>query len=445
MKKYIYIILLLAVTLMAAGCGNGDDYPPPVPYIPTLVRPTPAPPPDLTVPVGDPFHGFVPDQRDYVEIEFWHIQSGPQLAALRDMIEAFHANQPYVRVNEVRHLDDTHLFNALMMADGMGTLPHLAEATIFDIAFYRGLRMLLPLEPFMNDPVVGIGPAVKDDIILPFRETNIFDGYWYGLPFSMGVPLLFYNRNVLNAAGIGVPETWEALVNAVDTLTIGFDYIIDSEWISLLYQRGGRFGNRDGNVNFTSEAAIDAMEALMGLATHPNAQAVTGEAFAREEVAFLIAPSFLMPDITQTVGTAFNWGAVPFPGTDNNRAIEFSGHSIVMFENMNHGINARVGAWEFMRFTLDIEAAADWVLASGYVPTRNAVVNLPRLEQFFTMSTRAGAGAASLPHGFFRTRVAGSEYVRFILLEEMHEIRMGRISAEEGLYRAQERAEALFE
>jgi len=430
MKKALLAIIFAAIAIAFTACGGGSGS------------------------NEASLDGFDPDNRGVVEIEFWHAMTGAHEEGIQRIVDAFHAQNPYVRVNAMFQGNYGQLSNQIMLNDLAGNLPHIAQATVSDVTRYMVDGMTLSLSPFINDPVVGMSQAQLNDIGAGFRATSIFDGEWYSLPFSKSVRVMFYNRDMLNAAGVAVPTTWEEVLAASRIITdeatgiVGFSFenAHDMEWVAKLFQAGGTYldENTDRAV-FASPEGVAAMTWVMDLINSPygrtaGADGFNSGVFGRGDIAMYIGSSAGLPHVTGAVDGTFDWGVAPTPSTGGSRAVEFAGNDLVLFDNPNHSIEERVGAWEFMAFTLRPEIAAQWAIDSGYVPVTYAAAELPLFTNFLAQNPRAAAATYSLPYGFFRTRHVQGGAIRTILMEEMDEIRFGNVSVEEGMRRAQERA-----
>ncbi|MCL2363082.1 MAG: ABC transporter substrate-binding protein [Defluviitaleaceae bacterium] len=428
MKKVLMAVAGVLLMFALAACGGNDS--------------------------ADSIDGFDPDNRSVVEIEFWHAMTGAHEEGIQRIIDAFHAQNPYVRVNAMFQGNYGQLSNQIMLNDLANNLPHIAQATVSDVTRYMVDGMILSLNMFMNDPNVGISQAELNDIGAGFRATSVFDGEWYSLPFSKSVRVLFYNRDMFNAAGVAVPGTWAELLVAAEALTnedegiVGFSFenAHDMEFVAKLFQLGGTYLDEDTNETvFASQAGIDAMRFVMDLINSPygrtaGADGFNSGVFGRGDIAMYIGSSAGLPHVTGAVADTFDWGVAPTPSTNGNRAVEFAGNDLVLFDNSNHSLEERIGAWEFMAFTLRPEIAAQWAIDSGYVPVTYAAAELPMFQNFLAANPRAAAATYSLPYGFFRTRHVQGGAVRTILMEEMDEIRFEITTIEAGMARAQQRA-----
>ncbi len=68
-------------------------------------------------------------------------------------------------------------------------------------------------------PLLEEDPALRDSFLPSVLEAAQIEGKTYGLPMRGVQPVaMFYNQEVLDAAGVQVPQTWDQLLAAVDAL-----------------------------------------------------------------------------------------------------------------------------------------------------------------------------------------------------------------------------------
>jgi len=377
--------------------------------------------------LGVPIPGFVPDARADVTVDFFHAYGGVRRTALRVIIDAFHEYQSYVRINEVAFSDRSRMEAELARRERSGNLPHIATLSPPEVTYYRFERVLLPLDPFMDDPHVGIGADMIGDIFDVFRTGSTYSGTWYSLPFSNHILVMFYRRDVLQAHNLTLPATWEDVIRTAPAVGLEITADADALFASLLRQRGGAYIDyAAGSVAFASPEGIAAMETLTTLVN------LAGQ--YNQNPALIIGTSAQQP--------AGAWHSAPLPAAGGSHAAEFGGDALVLFENVRHSIDERVGAWEFLRFMFKPEIAADWAIASSTLPITRSAAMLPRYRAHLIAAPQARASEESLENGFWRTRHGYAETVRAILLEEMPAIFVGTLTAEVGLTQAELRATA---
>ncbi|CTQ49482.1 ABC transporter substrate-binding protein [Jannaschia donghaensis] len=105
---------------------------------------------------------------------------------------------------------------------------------------------------------------------------GMVDGELIGLPVRGHVQLLFYRADLLEAAGVEPPQTWEEMVTAAkaiqdstDAAGVALPYGKLSGqnlmvWMNLLWGNGGDLFDADGNPIFNSDAGVAATETYVG-------------------------------------------------------------------------------------------------------------------------------------------------------------------------------------
>ncbi|MCZ7544669.1 MAG: sugar ABC transporter substrate-binding protein [Anaerolineae bacterium] len=128
---------------------------------------------------------------------------------------------------------------------------------------YAESGLALPLEDYMPDYLL-------EDLLPASVEAVTLDGHIYSVPFEMEPVALWYNKTMLEEAGLELPVTWDALLAAVETLTTSErygiliptnpDYYENFVFYPFLWMAGADVVNDD----FTA-AAADTPEAARAL------------------------------------------------------------------------------------------------------------------------------------------------------------------------------------
>ena len=121
-----------------------------------------------------------------------------------------------------------------------------------------------------------IGPGIEaqgtdlSDFPAAHMRHGMLDGELIGLPVRGHVQLLFYRTDLLEAAGVTPPKTWEEMVTAAkaiqdssDAAGIALPYgKLNGQnlmvWMNLLWGNGGDLFDADGNAAFNSAAGVAA-------------------------------------------------------------------------------------------------------------------------------------------------------------------------------------------
>jgi ABC-type glycerol-3-phosphate transport system substrate-binding protein len=221
----------------------------------------------------------------------------------------------------------------------------------FTVAQTVGAGLFEPLQPYLDDP--SKTPADYDFADFPAGQLE-YTGYFdvetgqfggdtlYLIPgIHSGSVLLFYRQDLLDAAGIEVPTTWQEYLDAAAALTtedvagsamVGLNdvsaFLVD--WYSRFITMGGQLTSGDKNdgtlrTNLDSPEAVAALQNMIDLLPYsPEAVAAYGftealDAFSAGRVALwpawaTIAGALFGPDS----GVADTVAVAPMPADDGN-------------------------------------------------------------------------------------------------------------------------------
>ena len=453
MKKTLVSILFGATLFAFAACGGGASAPAPV------ATPAPVQDASATAPPAQQAEPSANAQQapdEVITINFWHSLSGVHFDGIQNIVDAFHEYQDRIRVEHIFQGNPTELHQSVLANAMAGTLPHIGSPQIVQITQYINEGFVLPLDPFMADPGIGMTPAEIDDIITIFRQMSTWDDVMYSVPFGKSTRVLFYNRDMLDAAGLDVPATWAEILSHAEAMTttgvtgMAFENAYGAEFQALLAQHGGTFINEQSRTaHFGSEAGIAAMSFLADLVNSPYGR-LAGEdgfmsgVFGSHGAAMYIGSSAGLPHVAGAMREGTNWGTAPSPTLDGYQSVQFSGPDAVLFNSPNHTEAEQRAAWEFLRFTLRPEITAQWAADSGYIPVRYSAVDLPLFVAHLEENPRARAANEQFENGFFPPRLQESSQINTALTEQQELIMLGIIDVATGLQIAEDEANRIL-
>jgi multiple sugar transport system substrate-binding protein len=189
--------------------------------------------------------------------------------ALKQIISEFEAENPGVTVVVEPKVYGT-MTAEFLAAAATGTAPDLmwcSSALLFN-CISNGV-----LEPLENYTLKNWTPEEIADVDDAFFKFGEKDGKHYTLSLSKNAVCLYYRSDLLEAAGVSVPTTWDELYEAAKKLTdkekgvYGFafplaksgDYPIISNYI--ISKQGSLF-HEDGTANFATQAGVDSINYL---------------------------------------------------------------------------------------------------------------------------------------------------------------------------------------
>lgn len=236
----------------------------------------------------------------------------------------------------------------------------------------------------MTADVTGDSAWNWDDFQPAARDAVQLDGVVYGVPVMTERQIVYYRKDLLDAAGIAVPKTLDELQAAAKTLNDpdkGFYGIamrgsrvpLVTQLSSFLFSFGGDFQSADGKATVDTPQAVQAYEFYGDLLKNYGPPGATNmgwvEAsalFAQGKAAFYIdadsqAYTFLDKDNSSVVDTV---GFARFPAGP-------AGSKFYNIVPQTVGINAfskkKEAAWEFIKWVTD-EKNTKTLLADHTVP-----------------------------------------------------------------------------
>lgn len=293
------------------------------------------------------------------------IANGGNEGNLATIVAAFEAVNPNITV-DVTTLPYADYFTALQTDLVAGT-----QSDVFDIEYanYRAY-----VEAGVAAPMTLSDPSVYKASLLDAYQTG---GVQYALPSSFSTVVLFYNKDLFDAAGVSYPtadwtwtdETAAAKAIADRTKDIWGDYqpFTYNEYYKAVAQAGGSFLSADGTkVNFDTPAGIKAAHWLVDKVggVMPAAGDTTtdsdSELFSTGRLAMWHTGIWMFPSM-QDVG--FNWDVVVEPGLTQHASHLFS--NAVMVSSASQHKDAAQKFAEFYtssKVTVDTRLAASWEL-----------------------------------------------------------------------------------
>lgn len=372
------------------------------------------------------------------------ISNGGNEENLTAIVDAFEAENPGITV-DVTTLPYADYFTALQTDLAAGT-----TADVFDIEYatyptYQASGAFAPLE--------GVDTSVYRGDIAAAYQT---DGVSYALPTSFSTVVLYFNKDLFDAAGLEYPTsdwTWEDEKAAAEALTdagagVWGDYqpISYYEFYKALVQAGGQFLSDDGtSVAFDSPEGIAAAEWLVGKSgtTMPTAEQGAGTPdfdtalWADGKLAMWHSGIWMFG---AAADSTFAWDIAVEPGDAANASAVFSNAVVVSASS-----GEKEAAQKFAEFLTSSQVMVDTRLAAGW--------ELPAISDTALLATYLDQGAPENRQAVFDSLdgialppVIGDNQAEMqdIISAQLTEAAAGRMTVEEALSSAAEQINGLL-
>lgn len=156
---------------------------------------------------GNPETGEIAANHTQVKVMFWHSMGGEPGKAIDKMVADFNQRRDDIFVEAVYQGSYDESLNKLRASLGTNDGPTIVQVYEIGSRFMIDSQMIQPIQKFID--------AEKYD--LTQLEENIlnyytFDGELYSMPFNSSNPILYYNKDMFEEAGLDPelpPRTYE--------------------------------------------------------------------------------------------------------------------------------------------------------------------------------------------------------------------------------------------
>lgn len=240
-----------------------------------------------------------------VSIDFWDmIWGGPTYpAAAQALVDKYNAEHPDVQV-VYRSVPWTNWYETFVTAIASGSAPDISTGAGFQAVQLYDQGAIMPVD----EVVAQLDP---NDFAPGALDALRYDDHYVGLPWAVDLRVLFYRKDLLEAAGLEAPKNWDELRAAAKTLTADGKFGLVSSgdsggmhWIlaSSINNGGGLF-DAEGKPALNGERTTEALQFLTDLvadgSVNPASVGYVNDdargAFFRGEAAFLLNGP-LLPD-----------------------------------------------------------------------------------------------------------------------------------------------------
>ena len=253
-------------------------------------------------------------------------------------------------------------------------IPDIVNIDVF--ADYQADGLLLPVADYMSDETYAkFYPA--------FLEQSVVDDTVWAVPDLASVRGLYYNADILEAAGVKVPASWAALEAACAAIRVsdfsvspfGMDLTTNEGHVTfahLIWSNGGGFADTNGNWTLNSPRNAEAIRSAVRLVNTGNCgDAVWYTRYDQEslfsvgKLAMFVAPCTTA--VLQADEWDFDWGVAPIPATGSTPATVGVMDRMMCFDN-DYSDAELAAITAFFDFFYDDDRYADWVMMEGFLP-----------------------------------------------------------------------------
>ena len=188
MKRFLALLLALVMTMALVACGGKTDTPP-ADTTPPAENNDPAPEPSAEkIPVN-----VIAAEYGQNTKQWW-----------ADFVDDFNKDNENIDLTvEVVSWND--IYTVVNTRISGNSAPDILNIDVF--ADYQADDLLLPAEEFVS-------PETYAKMYPAFLEQSNIDGTIWAIPDLASARAMYYNVDILEAAGVEVPTTWDELTEA---------------------------------------------------------------------------------------------------------------------------------------------------------------------------------------------------------------------------------------
>lgn len=317
---------------------------------------------------------------EVVELTYWHTNPGPAGDAQDELVQKFNESQDAIQVTSEFQGGYGDLATNLLTAFAAGEGPEVSQLGTFEIREFWKSGVLEDLTPYLN----GDNGIDTSDWPGTMLDAGKFDDGIYWLPFNVAVPVLYYNKEAFEEAGIdGPPATWDEFFEDARKLTVkddsgnvtryGVAYI--PGWFSwamqsAIWSEGGELTNKDyTNITLNDPVVVEVVGKFKelldeGAAIYPdNASGGHRGMFMNGQAAMILDSPGPFGDIMAN-SQGFTPMVANYPAGKAGKVYNPGGGGIVMLTVTPD--EKKDAAWTFMKYMLSPDSLAYYAERSGY-------------------------------------------------------------------------------
>lgn len=323
---------------------------------------------------------------DGTEISFWHSMGGVNGQAIDALVEKFNTeNELGITVNAQYQGEYDDSLNKLKSAQIGNMGADLVQVYEIGSRFMIESGWITPMQEMID----------ADEYDMSAIEPNLaayytIDDQLYSMPFNSSTPIMYYNKDMFEKAGITeIPDSLEAIQEvgeqllskggAGEVISLGiygwfFEQFMGKQGLDYANNENGRkeaatavaFDENGGAANI-----LTAWKSLYDKGYAPNV-GKGGDAgladFSAGKSAITLGSTASLKQILQDVNGKFEVGTAYFPKvkSSDEGGVSIGGASLWALNN-NDPKKARA-TWEFIKFLVSSESQAYWNAQTGYFP-----------------------------------------------------------------------------
>ncbi|MDJ0685470.1 MAG: ABC transporter substrate-binding protein [Alphaproteobacteria bacterium] len=340
-----------------------------------------------------------------VTIEFAYPYSHLFDVTYEKILPKFNAQYPHIevvmRATYESYEDGT---NTILREAVSGDLPDVTMQGLNRQAILVEKGIAKSLEPY----IAKEADFEKDGYHAAMLELGTFNERVHGLPFSVSLPVGYYNMDLMSQAGITeMPRTWDEVVATCKSLRaagvnnpIFWGWNITGNWFlqALMWSQGAPT-MKEGAFNVAADEGLTSLETMHTIFRECDMQNLEWKealaSFSAGQVAMMFWSTSALGAVERSQGD-FTLKTGPFPGIGGTPQGLPAGGNSAMLVSTSEDPKELEAAWLWLKFITSGEGAADVARTTGYMPP-NKAANEIILADFYKNNPNKQTAVDQLP------------------------------------------------
>jgi sn-glycerol 3-phosphate transport system substrate-binding protein len=391
------------------------------------------------------------------EIQFWHAMTGQLNDAVNALVKQFNESQAEYEVKPLQKGNYAETLTAAIAAYRQRQAPHIVQ--VFEVGTQTMMLSgaILPVYQLMKEQEIAVD---WKDFIAPVVGYYSKDGNLYSMPFNSSTPILYYNKDAFQKAGLDPskpPQTWKQVEEYSKKLiasgatkcgfSTGWPSWVQIENMHALHDqpfasKHNGFDGLDTQLLINQEFGVKHLAQLAAwqkenVFSYGGRRGDADPKFLSGECGIYMQSSALIGGFTK--GASFKWGTgqLPHHGAPYKRATSIIGGATLWVMKGKPAPENR-GTARFLKFVSDTNQQMWWHVTTGYLAISNSAVKNLEAGYHFKKNPDQYTAFAQLTKGTATPnsqglRLGNFTQIRDVIEAEMENVFAGKKTAKQGL------------
>ncbi len=317
--------------------------------------------------------------QDGVTLQFWTRIGGNETAnnLVTSLVDEWNEANPDIQIDYLGIPGGEYRTKLLTSIAG-GTAPDIVGMDVAIMPQYMGLEALYAVDDLISQ-------EMRADFGEGLWFSNTANGQTFGVPWWSDPSAIFYNKSLLEGAGVEPPETWEDLRNVVEAVTQLTD---DPEtevygvvlpvvgpwvmfiWLPYLWGNGADLVDAYDCAAFNNDAGIEAMQLWVDIfqagqmprsAVFGDGTAAITSLFYSDRVGMYTSGPGMYRRALE-INPELDLGTIVMPRPeDGNHSAYLGGDNLVILKGSEHPEEA----WQFIEWLVDAQRMTELAEANN--------------------------------------------------------------------------------